>query len=131
GNFETETHLLRYLDNRQFLAAFVGFDYRNNRTLLAEGERNTKNNRRVFDVGLYYLLPLLVRSELRLDSNGKVRLQLKRTDLPLSNNFFADLLVNTDREYNVAFRYMVSKYVSLSTNYDSDYKWGAGLTLHY
>ncbi|MCR5890538.1 multicopper oxidase domain-containing protein [Hymenobacter sp. J193] len=131
GNFETETHLLRYLDNRQFLAAFVGFDYRNNRTLLAEGERNTKNNRRVFDVGLYYLLPLLVRSELRLDSNGKVRLQLERTDLPLSNNFFADLLVNTDREYNVAFRYMVSKYVSLSTNYDSDYKWGAGLTLHY
>ncbi|TGE22670.1 multicopper oxidase domain-containing protein [Hymenobacter metallicola] len=131
GNFETETHLLRYLDNRQFLAAFVGFDYRNNRTLLAEGERNTKNNRRVFDVGAYYLLPLLVRSELRLDSNGKVRLQLERTDLPLSNNFFADLLVNTDREYNVAFRYMVSKYVSLSTNYDSDYKWGAGLTLHY
>ncbi|UPL51263.1 multicopper oxidase domain-containing protein [Hymenobacter sublimis] len=131
GNFETETHLLRYLDNRQFIAAFVGFDYRNNRTLLAEGERNTKNNRRVFDVGVYYLLPLLVRSELRLDSNGKVRLQLERTDLPLSNNFFADLLVNTDREYNVAFRYMVSKYVSLSTNYDSDYKWGAGLTLHY
>ncbi|MCB2380316.1 multicopper oxidase domain-containing protein [Hymenobacter sp. BT635] len=131
GNFETETHLLRYLDNRQFLAAFVGFDYRNNRTLLAEGERNTKNNRRVFDVGVYYLLPLLVRSELRLDSNGKVRLQLERTDLPLSNNFFADLLVNTDREYNVAFRYMVSKYVSLSTNYDSDYQWGAGLTLHY
>ncbi|SHM21534.1 hypothetical protein SAMN02746009_04128, partial [Hymenobacter psychrotolerans DSM 18569] len=131
GNFETETHLLRYLDNRQFLAAFVGFDYRNNRTLRDEGEKNTKNNRRVFDVGLYYLLPLLVRSELRLDSNGKVRLQLERTDLPLSNNFFADLLVNTDREYNVAFRYMVSKYVSLSTNYDSDYKWGAGLTLHY
>ncbi|QIL78178.1 multicopper oxidase domain-containing protein [Hymenobacter sp. HDW8] len=124
GNFETETHLLRYLDNRQFLAAFVGFDYRNNRTLLAEGERNTKNNRRVFDVGAYYLLPLLVRSELRLDSNGQVRLQLERTDLPLSNNLFADLLVNTDREYNLTFRYMVSKYVSLSTNYDSDYKWG-------
>ncbi|WP_133271122.1 multicopper oxidase domain-containing protein [Hymenobacter radiodurans] len=131
GNFETETHLLRYLDNRQFLAAFVGFDYRNNRTLLAEGERNTKNNRRVFDVGAYYLLPLLVRSELRLDSNGQVRLQLERTDLPLSNNLFADLLVNTDREYNLTFRYMVSKYVSLSTNYDSDYKWGAGLTIHY
>ncbi|WP_192825371.1 multicopper oxidase domain-containing protein [Rufibacter sp. LB8] len=39
GDFETETHLLRYLDNRQFLAAFVGFDYRNNRNLIPEGRR--------------------------------------------------------------------------------------------
>ncbi|SHM22076.1 hypothetical protein [Hymenobacter psychrotolerans] len=78
-------------------------------------DKRQKINRRVFDVGLYYLLPLLVRSELRLDSNGKARLQLERTD----------------REYNVAFPYMVSKYMSLSTNYDSDYQWDAGLTLHY
>jgi hypothetical protein len=49
----------------------------------------------------------------------------------LSNNIFADLRVNTDKEYEVGFRYMFSRYLSLSTNYDSDYKWGAGFTLHY
>jgi len=131
GDYETETHLLRYLDKRQFLAAYVGFDSRNNKTLKAAGETNTKNERRVLDAGVYYLLPMLVRSEWRVDNTGQLRLQLERRDLPLSNNFFADLRVNTDKEYTVGFRYMVSKYASLSTNYDSDYKWGAGLTFHY
>ena len=131
GDYETETHLLRYLDKRQFLAAYIGFDSRNNKTLKAVGETNTKNERRVLDAGVYYLLPLLVRSEWRVDNTGKLRLQLERRDLPLSNNIFADLKVNTDKEYTVGFRYMVRKCLSLSTNYDSDYKWGAGLTFHY
>ena len=131
GDYETETHLLRYLDKRQFLAAYIGFDSRNNKTLKAAGETNTKNERRVLDAGVYYLLPLLVRSEWRVDNTGKLRLQLERRDLPLSNNIFADLKVNTDKEYTVGFRYMVRKCLSLSTNYDSDYKWGAGLTFHY
>jgi len=131
GDYETETHLLRYLDQRQFLAAYVGFDSRNNKTLRAAGETNTKNERRVLDAGIYYLLPMLVRSEWRVDNTGQLRLQLERRDLPLSNNVFADLRVNTDREYTVGFRYLVSKHASLSTNYDSDYKWGAGLTFHY
>jgi hypothetical protein len=131
GDYETEFHLLRYLDKRQFLAGFVGFDTRSNKTQLAEGETNTKNNRRVVDAGVYYLLPMLVRSEWRVDNTGKLRLQLERRDLPLSNNVFADLRVNTDKEYFVNFRYMIHKNFSLSTNYDSDYKWGVGLTFHY
>lgn len=131
GDFETETHLLRYLDKQQYWAAFVGFDYRNNKSLVQEGETNTKNNRRVVDVGFYYLLPMLVRSEWRVDHTGRLRLQLERRDLPLSNNFFADLRMNTDKEYEFRFRYMFSRYLSLSTNYDSEYKWGAGFTFHY
>ena len=86
-----ETHLLRYLDKRQFLAAYVGFDSRDNKTLKAAGEKNTKNERRVLDAGVYYLLPILVRSEWRVDNTGQLRLQLERRDLPLSNSFFADL----------------------------------------
>ena len=134
GDVETETHLLRYLDKRQFLAAYVGFDYRRNRSLIREedeGKSNTTNSRRVADVGVYYMLPMLVRSEWRVDHTGQLRLQLERRDLPLSNNVFADLRVNTDKEYFVNFRYMVRKSISISTNYDSDYKWGAGLTFHY
>ncbi|WP_192825370.1 hypothetical protein [Rufibacter sp. LB8] len=75
-------------------------------------------------MGAYYMLPMLVRAEFRTDLTGQLRLQLERRDLPLSNNFFMDLRANTEKEYSVGFRYMVSKYISLSTNYDSDYKWG-------
>lgn len=140
GNYETETHLLRYLDKRQFLSAFVGYDFRDNKTLRSEkdaegGNRRTPENNRNFrrqaEVGVYYLLPLLVRAELRTDLTGQLRLRLERRDLPLSNNVFMDISANTDREFTLGFRYMVSKYASLSTNYDNQYGWGAGLTFHY
>lgn len=131
GNFETETHLLRYLDKKQYLAFYIGSDYRKNKTLEQFNKINSKDNRQVIDVGFYYLLPMLVRSEWRIDNYGKLRLQLERRDVPLSNNFFMDLRVNTDKEYTISFRYMIKKQFSISTNYDSDYKWGAGLTWHY
>ncbi len=131
GNYETETHFLRYIGKKQYFAPYIGIDFRKNKTLtLAEGF-DTKDNRSVFDAGFYYLLPMLIRSEWRIDQNGKFRLQLERRDLPLSNNIFMDLRVNTDKEYTIGLRYMVSKYASISTNYDSDYKWGIGLTIHY
>jgi FtsP/CotA-like multicopper oxidase with cupredoxin domain len=131
GNYETETHLLRYLDKNQYLAFYVGYDYRKNKTLPLFNKPNSKDNRHVFDAGFYYLLPMLIRSEWRIDHTGRLRLQLERRDLPLSNNFFFDFRVNTDKEYNVAARYMIAKSFSISTNYDSDYKWGIGLTWHY
>lgn len=131
GNYETETHLLRYLDKKQYLAFYIGYDYRKNKTLPLANKPNSKDNRRVFDAGFYYLLPMLIRSEWRIDHTGKLRLQLERRDLPLSNNFFFDFRVNTDKEYNVLARYMIAKSFSISTNYDSDYKWGIGLTWHY
>ncbi len=131
GDYETETHLLRYLDARQFLAFFVGYDYRNNTSIADPENTNSKDKRNVFDAGFYYMLPMFIRSEWRIDHTGRLRLRLERKDLPLSNNFFFDGQVNTDKEYNLNFRYMVSKQFSLSTNYDSDYKWGVGLTWHY
>ncbi len=131
GNYETETHLLRYLDKNQYFALYAGFDSRDNKTLALYNKPNSKDNRHVFDAGFYYLLPMLVRSEWRIDQTGRLRLQLERRDLPLSTNFFMDFRVNTDKEYTVGFRYMVAKSFSVSTNYDSDYKWGAGLTWHY
>jgi hypothetical protein len=131
GDVEVENHLLRYLDKQQYLAAFVGYDYRRNKNLPKFPTSDSKDNRNVFDAGFYYLLPMLVRSEWRIDNNGNLRLQLERRDLALSNNVFADLRVNTEKEYTVGFRYMFSRYFSISTNYDSDYKWGVGLTLHY
>ena len=137
GDYETETHLLHYLDKRQFWAAFVGYDLRDNKNLrgssLERGRRadNNLNFRRQAEIGVYYLLPLLFRAELRTDLTGQPRLQLERRDLPLSSNVFMDIRGNTDQEFTIGFRYMVRKYASLSTNYDNQYGWGAGLTFHY
>ena len=131
GDYETETHLLRYLDKRQYVAFFVGFDSRYNKTLPLANKPNSKDNRHVFDAGFYYLLPMLIRSEWRIDYTGRLRLQLERRDMPLSNNFFFDWRINTDKEYTIGFRYMIAKPLSISTNYDSNYKWGIGLTWHY
>ena len=131
GDFETESHLLRYIDKRQFLSAFIGYDFRSKEKFTSHELPEEIDRRSVFDVGIYYLLPMFIRSEWRIDHTGKLRLQLERRDMALSNNFFFDWSVNTDKEYSVNFRYMVSKYLSLSTNYDSDYGWGAGLTWHY
>ena len=131
GNYETETHLLHYVGKNQFFAPYIGIDFRKNKTLALADGFDTKDNRRVFDAGFYYMLPMLIRSEWRIDQNAKLRLQFERRDLPLSNNMFLDLRVNTDKEYTVGLRYMISRIASISTNYDSDYKWGIGLTFHY
>ena len=131
GNYETETHFLRYVGKKQFFAPYIGIDFRKNKTLPLANKFDTKDNRRVFDAGFYYMLPMLIRSEWRIDQYGRMRLQLERRDLPLSNNMFLDLRVNTDKEYTVGLRYMISRFASISTNYDSDYKWGMGLTFHY
>jgi hypothetical protein len=38
---------------------------------------------------------------------------------------------NTDKEYTTGFRYILSKYVSVSSHYDSDMGIGAGITVTY
>ncbi len=35
------------------------------------------------------------------------------------------------REYMASFRYILTKYISLSTHYDSDMGFGAGATITY
>ena len=40
-------------------------------------------------------------------------------------------MVNTDKEYMVGFRYITTKWLALSTHYDSDMGYGAGITIIY
>ena len=81
--------------------------------------------------GIAYTLPMLVTAEGRIDGNGKLRFQLSREDLPLTSRLRFNLMVNTDKEYMAGFRYILTKYISLSSHYDSDMGLGAGLTLIY
>jgi hypothetical protein len=74
---------------------------------------------------------MLFRADARIDTDGRIRLQLGREDIPISSRLRMNLLVNSDKEYMAGFRYIATKYLSLSTHYDSDMSWGAGITFTY
>lgn len=95
------------------------------------GQGNTKNFRQVFHLGLQYTLPMLVVADASVDHKGNLRFQLMREDVPISKRLRFQFMVNTDREYMAGFRYILTKYFGLSTHYDSDMGYGAGLTLNY
>lgn len=127
GNYETETHLLRFLDKRDYLAAFIGYDNRLNRG----GIKNTKDNRKAPEAGLLYLLPFFIEAELRGDRTGRFRAQLQRRDMPITTRLFFDGRVNTDKEYSVGLRYFITRTFSIGALYDSDYGSGAGMSIRH
>ncbi len=133
--YETEINLGKYLGKMQWLYPYVGFDY-HFRTAEAE-EKNlfnqvsNKNNRKAFVAGIEYTLPMLIIADARIDTDGKFRFQLSREDIPVTNRLRLNVMGNTDKEYTLGLRYVVTKYFSLSTHYDSDMGWGAGITFTY
>jgi CopA family copper-resistance protein len=133
---ESETYFGRYIGRMQWLMPFVGFDYHYNRMNNERennlfGQLSNQKNRKAAVIGAQYILPMLVTAEARLDSKGKLRFQLMREDVPLTSRLRFNFMANTDKEYMAGFRYIVTKYFSLSTHYDSDMGYGAGLTVTY
>ncbi|MAL58736.1 MAG: copper oxidase [Flavobacteriaceae bacterium] len=133
--YETESHFGRYLDKNQFVFLYTGWDWRYRDQIETEnnifGQNNTKNNRGVAHVGIEYTLPFFIAANLSLDHTGYVRLQLKREDIPVTKRLRLWGMYNTDFEYNFGAKYILSKYISASSHYDSDMGFGAGLTITY
>lgn len=133
--FESETHIGRLIGRNQWFMPYLGFDWRYRRHSEAEknlfGQVNTKDQRAALCFGIQYTLPLLVKLDARLDTDGRVRLQLGREDIPLASRLRGSFYWNTDKEYMAGMRYILTKYISLSSHYDSDMGWGGGLTITY
>lgn len=144
--YESETMFGRYLGKMQWLYPYVGFDYHykniNNRGRIESnlfgnddynllGQVSNKNNRKTFVVGIKYTLPMLLIADARIDGDGKFRFQLGREDIAITNRLRLNIMANTDKEYMVGFRYILAKYFSFSTHYDSDMGVGLGITLNY
>lgn len=133
--YESESHIGRYFGRTQFLLPYVGWDFRYRRNSGTErnlfGQVSTKDRRAVFCIGVQYTLPWLVVADLRVDHQGKVRLQISREDIPITARLRLSAMFNTDFEYMVGARYIMSKYISVSTHYDSDMGFGAGFTFSY
>ncbi len=140
--YESETMFGRYLGRMQFWYPYVGFDYHykmeggpknifgsEEKTWL--GQTSNKNNRHTVVAGIAYTLPMLFIADARIDGAGKFRLQLSREDIPVTNRLRFNISVNSDKEYATGLRYIVTKYISLSSHYDSDMGVGGGVTFTY
>ena len=135
--YETETHIGRYIGKMQWLMPFIGFDWRYRKMGIDEqeknlfGQTNTKDNRASLSIGVDYTLPMLVKFQTEIFTNGNIRLQLMREDIPVSKRLRMSFMYNTDKEYMAGFKYIFTKNISLSTHYDSDMGFGAGVTISY
>ncbi len=140
--YESETMIGKYLGKMQWWFPYVGFDYHfkkeggpknifgdDSKTFL--DQNSNKNDRKTGVIGIRYTLPMLILADARIDGNGLFRFQLMREDVPLTSRLRFNWMVNTDKEYMAGFRYIVTKYISLSTHYDSDMGLGGGLSFTY
>ncbi len=126
NQYEFQPDYQRFLDKRQFLSAFIGADIRNT---FQVAENGMLVDRKVGVVGIRYLLPMFLLSELRLDHKGEVRFQLTRSDIPITRRLRLSLSANTDKEFNIDFDHNIGKRFYVHASYDSDYKYGTGLTI--
>jgi CopA family copper-resistance protein len=135
--YETETHIGRYIGKMQWLMPFIGFDWRYRKMEMGEmeenlfGQTNTKDNRAVFSAGVEYTLPMLIKAQVEVFTDGNFRLQFERMDIPVSKRLRMNLMWNTDKEYMAGLRYIVKRNFGITTHYDSDMGLGFGLSLNY
>jgi CopA family copper-resistance protein len=135
--YETETHIGRYVGKMQWFMPFIGFDWRYRKFGMDEveknifGQTNTKDNRSLLSLGFNYTLPMLVRLQSEIFTDGNIRFQLSREDIPLSKRLRGMFMVNTDKEYMGGIDYIFGKNIRGRVHYDSDMGWGVGIGLNY
>ena len=135
--YESETHLGYYTGKMQWLMPFIGFDWRYRKMGRDEqeknlfGQENTKDVRSAFTVGVEYTLPMLFKLSTEFYTDGTVRLQLKREDIPISKRLRMSVMGDTDKEYMAGFKYIITRNFAPSVHYDSDMGFGGGFTMTY
>lgn len=135
--YESETHIGRYIGKMQWLMPFIGFDWRYRKLNQNEteknifGQKNTKDNRSQFSIGLAYTLPMLMIAKIELYHDGNLRMQLRREDIPVSKRVRAAFMLNTDSEYMLGLNYIITKNIGIRTHYDSDMGLGLGICINY
>ena len=133
NHYEGSIKVGRFLGKYQWAMPYVGF-----RSYKTHDMKNTwfgqnvmPKNQNVAIAGLRYILPMLVVADASVDQNGKVVLDLSRENIKISPRIRGSFAVNSDKEFDFGLKYVVQKWVSVSTNYDSEFGFGAGLTFMY
>lgn len=133
--YEAEGRIGRYIGKMQWLFPYAGIAWNYKRGGKEEknlfGQSFKKDSRLAGILGMRYTLPLLIVADARVDTYGRFRIQLEREDIPVSSRLRMNLMANTDKEYRFGIQYLILSYLGISGNYDSEMKWGAGVTLIY
>jgi hypothetical protein len=127
GRYEVTPRLEKYLDNKFYLSAYLGGEFKND----VKGGAFVKSDRQDVFLGLRYLLPLFIQTDVRVSPKGNVRFEIGRSDIPITTRLRFGGSWNTDKEYRLNTTYIIGKNLGISGNYDSGYGWGAGLRIMY
>lgn len=132
-HYEGSVKVGRFLGKYQWAMPYVGFrTYKThdmNKTWF--GQNIKPKNQNVAIIGMQYILPMLIVADANIDQNGKVSLGLSREGIRISPRIRGNFSVNSDKEFNFGLKYILQKWVAASTNYDSEFGFGAGLTFMY
>lgn len=82
-------------------------------------------------IGVNYTLPMLVMAQAEIFTDGNIRLQFERNDIPVTQRLRMNLMWNTDKEYMAGLRYITTRNLGITTHFDSDMGFGVGLNLNY
>ena len=136
GDYEIDLDYERYLT--KYFRVFGGIDAGNELFLRKpSGDLGTNIDAKIIRpvVGIRYLLPFLIESEVKFDSRGNVRFQLsgeQRLTRRLGLGLRGQWLIDGYTRLHVDLDYILSKNFSLFANYDTRYKnAGGGLSIKF
>ena len=89
-------------------------------------ERISKNDTNTGIIGMTYLLPLMIESDLQVSMDGTVELTFS-SQLQLTRRIAFLWEYNTENDYRYTLQYTLTKSLYLTSNYDSQFDIGVGL----
>ncbi|MEA5426617.1 multicopper oxidase domain-containing protein [Arcicella lustrica] len=134
GDYEFDIDYERYIS--QYFRVFTGLDA-GNELFLRRTNTEISNDQKIIRpvMGIRYLLPFLLDSEIKLDAKGNVRFQLsgeQRLTRRLGLEMEGQWLINGYTRLHIGLDYVLNKNIALFSNYDSRYKtFGGGLSVNF
>ncbi|MGM5629340.1 multicopper oxidase domain-containing protein [Apibacter raozihei] len=133
--YEAEVRLGRYIGKMQWFMPYIGYNWNHTSSEREKNIFGQRQNRQTINdltIGFRYLLPMLVRLDASVSpTSGQVRVKLEKEDVVVSPRLRMDLSLDDHLEFTTRMRYLLTKYISVSGYYDSEWKWGAGLQFRY
>lgn len=132
---ELEASVGRYLGQMQWLRPYVGVEWKYQKGKHEEknmfGQTFSHDGKVYYNAGIAYTLPMLVILRAQVDTRGIFRIILNREDIPLTRRLRGSFSADTQKEYMGGLRYIVTRHLSASANYNSNYGLGGGLVFTY
>nr|WP_245645906.1 multicopper oxidase domain-containing protein [Niabella ginsenosidivorans] len=132
---EIEANFGRYLGQMQWLRPYIGLEWKYQQGKHIEknmfGQTFSHDGKVYYNAGIAYTLPMLVTLRAQVDTRGIFRIILNREDIPLTPRLRGAFSADTQKEYMGGLRYIVTRHLSVSANYTTNYGFGGGIVFNY